>query len=166
MATITLGGNAIHTAGELPKVGSQAPDFRLTNQDLADVKLSDLKGKRVVLNIFPSIDTGVCAASARQFNKLASELNNTEILCVSKDLPFAFKRFCAAEGLNNVHAGSEFKDNSFSKAYGVDITNGKLAGLMSRAVVVVDENGVVTHTEQVPEIGQEPNYDAALAVLK
>jgi thiol peroxidase len=166
MATITLGGNAIHTIGELPKVGSQAPDFRLTNEDLGDITLADLKGKRTVLNIFPSIDTGVCAASAREFNKRASELSNTQIICVSKDLPFAFKRFCAAEGLNNVHAGSEFKDDSFSKAYGVTITNGKLAGLMSRAVVVLDENTNVIYTEQVPEIGQEPNYDAALAVLK
>jgi thiol peroxidase len=166
MATITLGGNAIHTAGELPKVGTQAPEFRLTNQDLGDITLADLKGKRTVLNIFPSIDTGVCAASARQFNKLASELDNTQIICVSKDLPFAFKRFCAAEGLDNVHAGSEFKDDSFSKAYGVAITDGKLAGLMSRAVVVVDENANVIYTEQVPEIGQEPNYDAALEVLK
>jgi thiol peroxidase len=166
MATITLGGNAIHTAGELPKVGSQAPDFRLTNQDLGDITLADLKGKRTVLNIFPSIDTGVCAASAREFNKRASELNNTQIICVSKDLPFAFKRFCAAEGLDNVHAGSEFKDDSFSKAYGVAITDGKLAGLMSRAVVVLDENTNVIYTEQVPEIGQEPNYDAALEVLK
>ncbi len=166
MATITLGGNAIHTAGELPKVGTQAPDFRLTNQDLADVKLSDLKGKRVVLNIFPSIDTGVCASSTRKFNELASQIENTVIICVSKDLPFAFKRFCGAEGLTQVHGGSQYKDNSFSNAYGVDIIDGKLAGLMSRAVVIIDENGIVLYNQQVVEIGEEPNYEAAMDALK
>ena len=165
MSTITFKGNNIETAGSLPAVGSSAPDFQLTKTDLSTVTLKDLNGKKVVLNIFPSVDTGVCAASARKFNQLASSMENTVVLNVSKDLPFAHNRFCAAEGLQNVHGASQFKDDNFSKAYGVDMTTGPLAGLMSRAVVVVDENGVVKYTEQVPEIAQEPNYDAAIAAL-
>lgn len=165
MSTITFKGNNVETAGSLPAVGSSAPDFQLTKTDLSTVSLKDLSGKKVVLNIFPSVDTGVCAASARKFNQLASSMENTVVLNVSKDLPFAHNRFCAAEGLQNVHGASQFKDDNFSKAYGVDMTTGPLAGLMSRAVVVVDENGVVKYTEQVPEIAQEPNYDAAIAAL-
>lgn len=166
MATITLQGNPIHTSGDLPAVGSDAPDFQLTAADLSNFSLDSYKGKRVVLNIFPSIDTGICALSARHFNESAQSLDNTVVLCVSKDLPFAHSRFCAAEGLENVVPASEFRDSSFSDAYGVMITDGPMAGLMSRAVVVVDENGKVAYTEQVPEIAQEPNYDAALAALK
>jgi thiol peroxidase len=166
MATITLGGNPIHTAGELPAVGSIAPDFKLIQTDLSEVSLGDYKGTRLVLNIFPSIDTGVCATSVRTFNQKAGELNNTKVLCISKDLPFAQKRFCGAEGLENVVNLSDFKEGAFGKDYGLTITDGPLAGLHSRAIVVVDENGVITHTEQVPEIAQEPNYETALASLQ
>jgi thiol peroxidase len=165
MATITFKGNPVNTAGQLPSTGSAAPAFELTKTDLSSVSLDSLKGKKVVLNIFPSIDTGICAASARKFNELASGMENTVVLNVSKDLPFAHNRFCAAEGLENVHGASQFKNDNFSKAYGVDMTDGPLAGLMSRAVVILDENGVVKYTEQVPEIAQEPNYDAAIAAL-
>jgi thiol peroxidase len=165
MSTITFKGNNIETAGTLPAVGSHAPNFSLIKTDLSEVNLDALKGKKVVLNIFPSVDTGICAASARKFNQLASSMENTVVLNVSKDLPFAHNRFCAAEGLENVHGASQFKDENFSKAYGVDMTTGPLAGLMSRAVVIVDENGVVKYTEQVPEIAQEPNYEAAIAAL-
>lgn len=166
MATITLGGNPIHTAGELPAVGSKAPDFKLVQTDLSEVSLGDYKGTRLVLNIFPSIDTGVCATSVRTFNQKAGELNNTKVLCISKDLPFAQKRFCGAEGIENVVNLSDFKEGAFGKDYGLTITDGPLAGLHSRAIVVVDENGVITHTEQVPEIAQEPNYETALASLQ
>lgn len=165
MATITLSGNEIHTAGELPAVGSAAPGFTLTSTKLGNLSLSDYQGKRVVLNIFPSIDTGVCALSTRRFNEEAQSLENTVILCVSKDLPFAHARFCGAEGLENVVPASEFRDNKFSSDYGVTITDGPMAGLMSRAVVVLDESGKVVYTEQVPEIGQEPNYAAAIESL-
>lgn len=165
MATITFQGDKIQTAGQLPGKGSQAPDFKLTAADLSEKGKSDFKGKRMVLNIFPSIDTGVCAASVRHFNKAASDLKNTAVLCISRDLPFAQQRFCAAEGLDNVITLSEYKDSNFSDAYEVRIQDGPLRGLFSRAVVVVDENGEVIYTEQVPEIGQEPDYDAALAVL-
>lgn len=166
MANITLGGNPIHTAGELPAVGSKAPDFKLVQTDLSEVSLGDYKGTRLVLNIFPSIDTGVCATSVRTFNQKAGELTNTKVLCISKDLPFAQKRFCGAEGIENVVNLSDFKEGAFGKDYGVIITDGPLAGLHSRAIVVVDENGVITHTEQVPEIAQEPNYESALASLQ
>lgn len=166
MATITLQGNEIHTAGELPTVGSTAPGFNLTGVQLNGLSLDDYKGKNVVLNIFPSIDTGICALSTRHFNEAAQSLDNTVVLCVSKDLPFAHARFCGAEGLENVISASEFRDSKFSDAYGVAITDGPMAGLMSRAVVVVGPSGTITYTEQVPEIVQEPNYDAALAALK
>jgi thiol peroxidase len=166
MAQISFKGNAVHTAGDLPAAGTMAPDFTLVKSDLAEISLRDLKGKRVVLNIFPSIDTSVCASSVRRFNEEANKLDNTTVLCISRDLPFAQKRFCAAEGLNNVVTASEYKNESFSGAYGVKITDGPLAGLLSRAVVVIDEHGKVAFTEQVPEIAQEPNYSAALAVLK
>ena len=166
MANITLKGNSIHTLGELPAVGSKAPNFELTGTDLSTKTLADYSGQKVVLNIFPSVDTGVCAQSVRTFNEQASGLDNTKVLCISKDLPFALNRFCAAEGLDNVVSLSEFKDDNFSSAYQVKITDGPLEGLMSRAVVVVNEEGNVIYTEQVPEIGQEPNYDAALATIK
>lgn len=165
MANITLKGNQISTAGELPEVGSSAPDFTLTKSDLQDVTLKDFEGQQVVLNIFPSIDTSTCAASVRHFNKSASEMENTVVLCISKDLPFAHKRFCEAEGLNNVITASEFKNDNFSSAYKVMITSGPLEGLMSRAIVVVDESGVIKYVEQVPEIVDEPDYDSALKAL-
>jgi len=162
MATITLKGNPIQTAGELPKVGSQAPDFSLLKQDLSRVSLKDYPGKKV-LNIFPSIDTAVCATSVRKFNEIVSKQGIT-VLCVSEDLPFATKRFCGAENLDKVVALSAFR-SSFGQDYGVEIKSGPLSGLASRAVVVLDENNKVLYTEQVPEIGQEPNYDAALSKL-
>lgn len=165
MAAITLGGNPIHTAGELPKNGVQAPDFSLVKTDLSTASLADFAGNKLVLNIFPSIDTGVCATSVRTFNQKASELKNTKVLCISRDLPFAQKRFCGAEGLENVENLSDFKDGSFGAAYGLTITDGPLAGLHSRAVIVLDEKGKVVYAEQVSEIAQEPNYEAALAAL-
>jgi thiol peroxidase len=165
MATITFKGSAVKTEGNLPTKGSVAPDFKLVKNDLSEVSLKDFAGKKVVLNIFPSIDTGVCAASVRKFNAEASSLSNTVVLCVSRDLPFAHSRFCGAEGLNNVVSASEFRTDQFSKAYGVKMADGPLAGLLSRAVVVVDETGKVVYTEQVPEIAQEPDYSAALKAL-
>jgi len=166
MAKITFKGNAANTAGALPAVGSTAPDFKLTKSDLSDASLKDYRGKKIVLNIFPSLDTPVCAASVRRFNAEASKLDNTVVLCISRDLPFAQGRFCAAEGLNNVITASEYRDSKFSDAYGVRIQDGPLAGLLSRAVVVVDESGKVKYTEQVPEIVHEPDYAKALAALK
>ena len=165
MANITLKGHPITTAGDLPAIGSEASDFTLTQTDLSATSLKDYAGKKVVLNIFPSIDTGVCAASTRIFNSKVSELENTVVLCISKDLPFAHKRFCEAEGLEDVIPLSEFKDSSFSDAYGVKIATGPMAGLLSRAIVIVDEAGKIKYTEQVPEIAQEPDYGAALAAL-
>jgi len=156
MAQITFKGNPIHTAGNLPKAGENAPDFTLTKDDLSDTSLQDFRGKRVVLNIFPSIDTPVCATSVRKFNEQASKLKNTAVLCISKDLPFAQKRFCASEG----------KNTGFSDAYKVKIVDGPLAGLFSRAIVVIDAQGKVIHAEQVPEIAQEPDYAKALSVLE
>jgi thiol peroxidase len=165
MARITLEGNPFNTVGELPAVGSQAADFTLTGTDLGDVNLSQFSGKKVVLNIFPSIDTPVCADSVRRFNSEASSRDNATVLCISADLPFAHARFCGAEGLENVISLSTFKSPAFGNDYGVGIDEGALAGLMSRAVVIVDESGKVTYAEQVPEIAQEPDYDAALAAL-
>ncbi|PIB25431.1 lipid hydroperoxide peroxidase [Maribacter sp. 4U21] len=165
MASVTLKGNIINTLGTLPSTGSKAPEFQLTKNDLSTVKLSDYQGSRVVLNIFPSVDTGTCAQSVRQFNQEAAELDNTIVLCVSKDLPFAQARFCGAEGIDNVEMLSDFRDGNFGKAYNLEFTDGPLAPLHSRAVVVVDENGKVIHTEQVPEIVDEPNYKAALKAL-
>lgn len=164
MATTAFKGNPVTTSGELPQVGATAPDFDLVGSDLGAVTNSDFAGRRVVLNIFPSIDTGVCAQSVRRFNELAAGLENTTVVGVSKDLPFALDRFCAAEGIENVVTTSAFR-SSFGDDYGVTQTDGPLEGLLARAVVVVDENGQVLHTELVPEIGQEPDYDAALAVL-
>lgn len=165
MASITLHGNPANTIGELPKVGSQAPDFSLAKADLSTGNLENYKGNKVVLNIFPSIDTGVCAASVRKFNEEASKLQNTKVLCVSRDLPFAQARFCGAEGLNNVECLSDFKDGSFGKKYGVEMTDSPLAGLHARAVVVLNEDGNVIYNELVPEIAQEPDYEAALKSL-
>jgi len=165
MATVTLKGNNINTSGFLPKIGSQAPDFKLVKTDLSIVKLSDYKGRAVVLNIFPSIDTGTCAQSVRQFNKELNEIDDITVLCISRDLPFAQARFCGAEGLENVINLSDFRDNSFGKAYGLDFVDGPLEGLHSRVIVVIDENGVITHTEQVSEIVDEPNYKAAFEAI-
>ncbi len=165
MATITLGGNPVHTSGELPKVGSKLADFKLVQNDLSIADLSTFAGKKLVLNIFPSIDTGTCATSVRKFNESASNLANTAVLCISRDLPFAQKRFCGAEGLENVVNLSDFQEGNFGKTNGLNIIDGVLAGLHSRAIIVVDENGVIKHTEQVGEIANEPNYEAALAAL-
>lgn len=165
MAAITLGGNAINTSGELPKVGTKAPEFQLVKNDLSLASLADFAGSKLVLNIFPSIDTGTCATSVRTFNAKASALENTKVLCISRDLPFAQKRFCGAEGLENVINLSDFKTGSFGKDYGLEITDSVLAGLHSRVIIVLDENGIVKYTEQVPEIADEPNYELALASL-
>jgi thiol peroxidase len=165
MAQITLKGSPIHTAGDLPKTGAAAPAYTLVRTDLSEISGKDLAGQRVVLNIFPSMDTPTCAASVRKFNARANEKPNTTILCVSADLPFAQKRFCAAEGLDNVVPASTFRNADFGKTFGVALVDGPLKGLLARAVVVVDGAGKVIHTELVPEIAQEPDYNAALAVL-
>lgn len=167
MSTVTLGGNPIEVAGQFPAVGSTAAEFSLVDAGLADITLSSLAGQRKVLNIVPSLDTGVCAASTRKFNEAASGLANTVVLVISADLPFAAKRFCEVEGLNNVKTLSTLRGgDKFKQAYGVDITSGPLAGVTARAVVVLDENNRVLHSQLVGEIKDEPNYDAALAVLK
>ncbi len=166
MATITLKGNTIHTAGELPKVGTKAPDFELVKNDLSKASLKDFAGLRLVLNIFPSLDTGTCAASVRQFNKLAAGLENTKVLCISRDLPFAQSRFCGTEGIDNAITLSDFATGKFGKDYQLEIVDGPLANLHSRAVVVVDETGTVIYNQQVPEIVDEPDYEAALKALK
>lgn len=166
MATVTLKGNTIKTAGELPGTGEKAPDFSLVKNDLSSASLQDFKGKRVVLNIFPSIDTGVCAASVRKFNQKVSGLDNTVVLCISRDLPFAQARFCGAEGLDNVITLSDFREREFGKSYGVEFVDGPLTGLLSRSVVVIDEDGKVIHTQQVAETTDEPDYEAAVKTLK
>lgn len=165
MATVTLKGDAINTSGNLPKTGTKAPDFLLTATDLSTHSLSNYKGSKLVLNIFPSVDTGTCAQSVRTFNQEASELENTKVLCISHDLPFAHARFCGAEGLENVISLSDYKDGSFGKAYGLNFIDGPLEGLHSRCVVVLDENHTVKYTEQVSETVDEPNYKAALEAL-
>ena len=165
MAKITLKGNEIDTIGSLPQVGTKAPDFIAVATDLSEVSLKDYAGKTVVLNIFPSIDTGVCAASVREFNSKAGENDNTVVLCVSADLPFAHARFCEAEGLKNVVPVSVFRTPEFGTVYGQTISNGPLAGLLARAVVVIDNENEVKYTEQVPEITQEPDYEAALKAI-
>ncbi|KAB1067643.1 thiol peroxidase [Tamlana haliotis] len=165
MATVTLKGNKINTSGKLPEVGTKAPEFTLTGTDLSSKSLSDFSGSKVVLNIFPSVDTGTCAQSVRTFNKEASNLENTKVVCISRDLPFAQGRFCGAEGIENVVSLSDYKDGSFGKAYGLDFVDGPLEALHSRCIVVLDENGVVKHTEQVNETVDEPNYKAALEAL-
>ena len=166
MATISFKENPIQTSGNLPATGSKAPDFQLIKTDLSTVTLSDYKGTRLVLNVFPSLDTGICAMSVIAFNKQAADLDNTVVLCISKDLPFAQKRFCGAEGIENVTTLSDYVDGSFCNDYGLLMLDGPLHHLASRAVLVLDEDGTVVYTEQVPEIVQEPNYDAALAVLQ
>jgi thiol peroxidase len=165
MANITLRGNPIHTAGELPKVGDKAPDFKLTGSDLKDVSLASYAGKRKILNILPSLDTPVCATSTRHFNEDAGKLANTVVLVISNDLPFAMKRFCTTEGLANVVPLSELRSRDFGSDYGARIADGPMAGLLSRAVVVIDEHDKVVYTEQVPEIAQEPDYAKALAAV-
>ena len=164
MANTAFRGTPVQTIGDLPAQGAAAPDFTLTGADLADVASAELSGRRVVLNIFPSIDTGVCAASVRKFNELAAGLENATVVCVSADLPFALGRFCGAEGIENVVTASTFR-SSFGEDYGVKMADGPLAGLNARSVVVVDADGTVLHSELVPEIGQEPDYDAAVATL-
>lgn len=165
MASVTLGGKPQHTIGDLPAKGSKASDFNLVKTDLGTASLNDFSGSKLILNIFPSVDTGTCAASVRQFNKLASELENTKVLCISRDLPFAQKRFCGAEGLDNVVTLSDFATGDFGKNYGLELVDGPMKGLHARAIVVLDENHQVLHTELVSEIANEPNYDAALAAL-
>ena len=164
MTDITFKGSPVSTQGELPDIGSKAPAFNLVGTDLQPVKLSDFAGRRVVLNIFPSLDTGICANSVRTFNQKAAGLQNATVLCISRDLPFAQARFCGAEGIENVITASDFR-TTLGEDYGVTMISGPLEGLLSRAVVVLDENNVVLYTEQVPEITTEPNYDAALAAL-
>ena len=166
MATITLRGNPIHTAGDLPKVGEKAPDFKLTGSDLKDVSLATFAGKKKILNIVPSLDTPTCATSTRHFNEDAGKLANTVVLVISNDLPFAQKRFCTTEGLANVVPLSELRTRDFGADYGVRLSDGPLAGLLSRAVVVIDEHDKVVYTEQVPEIAQEPDYQKALAAAQ
>ncbi|MCE1206286.1 MAG: thiol peroxidase [Spirochaetia bacterium] len=166
MATITFKGNPVQTIGTLPAKGSKAPEFRLTGSDLKDVSLADFAGHVKILNIVPSLDTGVCAASARAFNKAAAALGKVVILTISRDLPFAQKRFCEAEGIDKVVTLSELRDREFGKTYGVEMTTGPLAGLLSRAVVVLDAQNTVIYTQQVPEIAQEPDYESALAAAK
>lgn len=165
MATFKLKGNDFNTEGDLPAVGTAAPAFSVTGQDLGEVTLADFPGRRVVLNIFPSIDTDVCAASVRHFNAAAGALDNTVVLCVSMDLPFALKRFCGAEGLESVVTASDFRDGDFGHAYGVRIADGPLAGLLARSIVVVGSDGDVLHSQLAPETVEEPDYAAALAVL-
>ncbi len=166
MATINFKGNPVQTSGELPAVGTKAPDFTLVKADLSNATLADYKGTKVVLNVFPSIDTGICAKSVIAFNQGAANLDNTVILCVSKDLPFAQKRFCSAEGTDNVITLSDYVDGAFSKDYGLLMLEGPLHHLSSRAIIVLDEEGTVVYTEQVPDIVQEPNYEAAMASLQ
>jgi thiol peroxidase len=164
MATTSLRGNPVHTVGDLPAVGSTAPAYTLTGNDLADVSSADFAGRRVVLNIFPSLDTATCAASVRRFNLLAASLEDTVVVCVSADLPYAMRRFCGAEGIDDVVTASVFR-SSFGTDYGVVMTDGPMRGLLARSVVVIDRDGRVLHTEVVPDIGTEPDYDAAVAAL-
>ncbi len=166
MATVTLKGNEIHTSGELPKVGDMAPDFSLPGTDLQERALGSFAGRKKVLNIVPSLDTPVCAAQARQFNEAAASLDNTVVLVVSGDLPFAQQRFCTTEGIENVVPLSTFRDQSFGTDYGVQLIDGPLAGLTARAVLVLDEADRVVHSQLVPEIAQEPDYESALAALR
>ena len=165
MAEITAGGKPVHTSGELPAIGSPAPDFLLTKNDLSDVSLKDFAGQRIVLNIFLSVDTGTCATSVRRFNAEIDKIANAVCLCVSRDLPFAQARFCGAEGLDRVISVSELRNLDFGERYGVRINDGPLAGLLARAVVVIDEKGKVIYRQLVPEIQDEPDYEAALAIL-
>ncbi|MBC2846250.1 thiol peroxidase [Winogradskyella flava] len=166
MANVTLGGTPVETIGNLPEVGSKAPNFKLTATDLSDKANSEFADARLVLNIFPSVDTGTCAQSIRTFNEKASQLENTKVLCISKDLPFAMARFCGAEGIENVESLSDYKTGRFGDEYGVTFKTGAFETLLSRCIVVIDTDGTVLHTEQVSEIADEPNYEAALDALK
>jgi len=165
MAKITFKGNPVNTSGSLPAKGSKAPDFTLVKSDLSSLSLKDLKGNTLILNVFPSLDTSVCATSVRKFNQLAAGLRNTKVLAISKDLPFAHGRFCSTEGITNVVTLSGFRDSAFGKAYGVDTTDGPLAGLYARSIIIINEEGKVIYTELVPETTQEPDYDAALKAI-
>lgn len=165
MVNVTLKGNSVETISQLPEKGQQAPDFTLVAGDLSDISLSDFRGSKLVLNVFPSVDTGTCAASVRAFNEKAASLDGVTVLCVSKDLPFALTRFCGAEGLKNVQVASGFRSD-FGDRYGLTFVSGPLKGLYSRCVLVLDEEGTVLYTEQVAEIADEPNYEDALAVLR
>lgn len=166
MANITFKGNPLQTVGQLPEIGGKAPDFRLTRSNLEDIRLSDFSGKKVIMNIFPSIETPVCAESVRRFNAVASQLDNTVVLCISRDLPFAHRRFNMAEGLDKVMSVSELRNFDFGSDYGVRMVEGPLAGLFSRAVVVLDENGRVLYTQQVQDLGEEPDYEPALQIAR
>ncbi len=166
MAQITLHGNPVNTVGELPKTGEKAKDFTLVKGDLSRVSLNDYKGKKLVLNIFPSLDTSTCAASVRYFNQAAASLKDTTVLCISRDLPFAQERFCGAEGIKNVVTLSDFVSGEFGKNYGLEMADGPLAGLHSRVVIILDEKGTVVYTQQVPEIVDEPDYEKVLNALK
>ncbi len=166
MATITFKGQTVNTSGQLPAKGSQAPNFTLVKQDLSEISLKDLKGKKLILNIFPSLDTGVCAASVRRFNKEAVSLSDTVVLAISADLPFAAGRFCSAEGIDNVHPASVYRNPKFANDYGVLMTDGPLKGLLARSVVVIDGEGKVVYTQLVPEVTEEPDYQAAIEAIK
>lgn len=166
MQTVYFKGSPVHTYGDIPAVGTQAPGFDLTSKDLSDVRLSDFENKRVVLNIFPSLDTPVCAMSVRRFNKEAADLKDTAVICISKDLPFAMNRFCAAEGIENVTVASAFRSPVFVKNYGLEMVDGPLAGLLARAVIVIDKDGKVIFSDLVDEITHEPDYEGAISVLK
>lgn len=166
METTTFKGTPVHTCGHLPHTGSQAPRFTLTRGDLTELRSEELKGRRIVLNIFPSLDTAVCATSVRKFNQLAASLDNTTVVAVSKDLPFAQSRFCTTEGIENLIAASAFRSPEFAREYGIEMVDGPLAGLLARAVVIIDETGRIVYTELVPEITREPDYEAAIKALK
>jgi len=166
MAKITFKGNPVNTSGELPSKGTKAPDFSLVKSDLGSLSLSELKGKKVILNIFPSLDTSVCAATVRKFNQMASGIKNVTVLGISKDLPFAHSRFCSTEGITNLITLSGFRDREFGKAYGIDYIDGPMAGLYARGIVVIDESGTVVYTQQVPEHTHEPDYEAALNAVQ
>lgn len=165
MALTKLGPQDANTIGNLPAVGSSAPDFTLTSNDMKDVSFREFAGKNIVLNIFPSVDTGICAASVREFNKRVASMQNTVVLCISKDLPFAQKRFCGAEGIDKVMTLSDYRSRGFGKSYGVELIDSGFVGLFARAVIVIDPSGKVKYTELVPQIGQEPNYDAAVKAI-
>ena len=165
MAQTKLGENVVNTLGELPPVGSTAADFVLTGSNMKDISSKEFAGKNLVLNIFPSVDTSTCATSVREFNKRAAAINDTIVLCVSKDLPFALRRFCGAEGIDRVMLASDFRNRGFSKDYGMELVDGGFSGLFARAIVVIDKQGKIKHTELVPVIGNEPNYDAALKAI-
>lgn len=166
METTAFKGTPVHTCGHLPHTGSLAPRFTLTRGDLTELRSEELKGRRIVLNIFPSLDTAVCATSVRKFNQLAASLDNTTVVAVSKDLPFAQSRFCTTEGIENLIAASAFRSPEFAREYGIEMVNGPLAGLLARAVVIIDETGRIVYTELVPEITREPDYEAAIKALK